>query len=355
MSSKKRKLTIQKEAGITRHPLYDLIDSVKVSHPGLEKLAAIAVMGVKACQCLIVVSPPGCGKSTVTNWIASQREDAYIKDSLTRSSLKAYESEWNGFTGVMLFDDVGKIDTAWSRVQTFTTMAEIPHGHFVSKDSHQLHIEIDNFHGACVLNIQPNVLGDVVSHPTWHSNLADKSMRYYHLQRATSPNRAALDYPINWGIPLDDVEEAEPKGKAWDDLMRVGMEQWTRPRAQEHIHNSLRALAALDNRTQPTITDMELLLTLLQPLTVEMEVMESHGFGETVKLNVGLLYLLTEFASYPKLTYGDIAADMRMRERKVVDILETMVEWFQKTGRAPVKLSPSPELVRVLKKAGIAG
>ena len=61
VSSKKRKLTIQKEAGITRHPLYDLIDSVKVSHPGLEKLAASAVMGVKACQCLIVVSPTGCG------------------------------------------------------------------------------------------------------------------------------------------------------------------------------------------------------------------------------------------------------------------------------------------------------
>jgi len=30
------------------------------------------------------------------------------------------------------------------------------------------------------------------------------------------------------------------------------------------------------------------------------------------------------------------------------------VEWFVKTGRAPVRLSPSPELVRVLKKAGIA-
>jgi len=98
---------------------------------------------------------------------------------------------------------------------------------------------------------------------------------------------------------------------------------------------------------------MGLLLTLLEPLTVEMEVMESHGFGETVKLNVGLLYLLTEFASYSDLTYGDIAADMRMRERKVMDILETMVEWFQKTGRAPVQLSPSPELVRVLRKAGL--
>ena len=354
MTSRTRKVMIQKEADIIRHPLEDLMDSIKASHPGLEKLAAVAVMAVKARQCLIVVSPPGCGKSSVTNWIATQREDAFIKDSLTRASLKAYESEWNGFTGVMLFDDVGKIDTAWSRVQTLTTMAEIVHGHFVSKDSHQLHIEIDNFHGSCILNIQPNVLGDVVSHPTWHSNLADKSMRYYHLQRATSPNRAALDYPIDWGIPMDDVEEAEPEGKAWEALMRVGMEQWTRPRTHEHLHDSLRGLAALAGRTKPTTQDMELLLMLLQPLTVEMEVLESHGFGETVKLNVGLLYLLTEFASYPKLTYGDIAADMRMRERKVVDILESMVEWFHKTGRAPVELRPSPELLRVLKKAGIA-
>ena len=354
MSLETRKVTIQKEAEAIRHPLDDLMASVKLSHPGLEKLAAVVVMAVKAKQCLIVVSPPGCGKSSVTNWIAEQRDDAFIKDSLTRASLKAHEAEWNGFTGVMLFDDVGKIDTAWSRVQTLTTMAEIVHGHFISKDSHQLHIEIDNFHGSCILNIQPNVLGDVVSHPTWHSNLADKSMRYYHLQRAIIPNRAVLDYPIDWGIPLEDVEEAEPKGKAWEALMRVGMEQWTRPRAHEHLHDSLRGLAALAHRTKPTNADMDLLLTLLHPLTVEMEVMETHGFGETVKLNVGLLYLLTEFASYPNLTYGDIAADMRMRERKVVDILETMVEWFHKTGRAPVRLSPSPELVRVLKKAGIA-
>jgi len=335
------------------HPIVDLMDDIAKTHPGLERLAAIAAIAVKAKQCLIVVSPPGCGKSTITNWISEQRQDAYIKDSLTRASLKQYETMWQDFTGVMLFDDVGKIDTDWSMIQTLTTMAEIVHGHFISKDSHQLHIEIDNFHGSAVLNIQPNVLHKVVQHPSWHSNLADKSLRYYHLQRATSPNRKGIEVPIDWGLDFDEVDEPETESPWWDALMSIGMEQWTRPRAMEHISDMLKALAALGNNPSPGQIEAEILLDLVRPMTVEMEVLETVGFGESTSLNTGLLYLLTEFGTYQKLTYKDIAVDMKMRERKVMNILETMVEWFEKVGRDPVTLQPSPELMRVLKKAGI--
>lgn len=335
------------------HPLQDLMNDIAVSHPGLEGLAAMTVVAIKARKCMLTVGWPGCGKSTVTNWISDQRTDAYVKDSLTRSSLKQYENLWNGFEGVMLFDDLGKVDTDWSRIQTVTTMAEIVHGHFISKDSFQIHIEIDNFFGACVLNIQPNVLHKVVADASWHSNLADKSLRYYHLPRATSPNRNKLENEIDWGIDLKDVGEFDGESPLWDALIALGRTQWTAPRTLEHIHDLLRAVAALGSNPTPGDLEMMILLDLLRPASIEMDVLETVGFGESTSLDIGLLCLLTEFATYPTLTYGDIAQDMKMRERKVEALLGTMVEWFVKSGRDPVRLQPSPELLSILKKAGL--
>ena len=121
----------------------------------------------------------------------------------------------------------------------------------------------------------------------------------------------------------------------------------------EHMSDLLKGLAALGRNPQPGQLEAEILLQLVRPMTVEMEVLETVGFGESTTLNTGLLYLLTEFGTYETLTYKDIAQDMKMRERKVMNILETMVEWFEKAGRDPVTLQPSPELIRVLKKAGI--
>lgn len=163
------------------HYVTAISEAIEVTHPGLGNLSAICMVAAKARQCLIVIAPPGCGKSRVASWIAAKHWDGYLKQSMTRSSLKAYEELFNNFDGCVVFDDVGAIDTEWSRVQTLVTMAEIVYGHFISKDSHQLHIEIDNFNGSAILNVQPNVLGEVVKDASWHANLADKSLRYYHL------------------------------------------------------------------------------------------------------------------------------------------------------------------------------
>ena len=335
------------------HPVLDLVEAVEATHRGLGNLAAMAVIAIKAKKCLITVSPPGCGKSTITNWIQDNHPDAYIKDSITRSSLTNYQAQFQGFTGVLLFDDVGKIDTPWSRVQTLVTMAELIHGHFVSKDAHQIKIEIDDFHGSAVLNIQPPVLQEVMEHPTWHSNLADKSMRYYHLVRAVWPTRDALAVPIDWGLELGDVEPYNGNPDLWQEILEIGLEQWTRPRAIEHSEDLLRAVAAIGRAPAPGDAEAEILLKLMRPLTVEMEVMEMHGFGSKAQLNVNLLYLLSEFASYQNVTYQIIATDMHMRPRKVASVLEGMVDWYEKVGNNPVVLQPTTRLTQLLEKAGI--
>lgn len=334
------------------HPITDLITAVDLTHPGLGALAAMSVIAVKASKCLINVSAPGCGKSAITDWLMDAAPDAYKKGSMTKSGLKRYEEEMNGFTGQLLFDDLGAIDTEWGRIQTMVTMAEMCYGHFMSKDNNDMSLNIDGFYGGVVLNIQPPVLKEAMGHPTWQSNLADKSIRYYHLHRAVLPNRAKVEAPIDWGIDFKEVGEYEGDSKTWQDTIKIGFEQWTRARSFEHCEDMLKAVSALGRNPTPGELEVEILHTLMLPMTIEMEVVEMAGFGEKAALNTGLLYLLTEFASYPVVTIAIIAQDMRIRERKVHNILENMTEWFERLGTNPVKLQPTARLKQVLKRAG---
>lgn len=335
------------------HPVTDLQDAVNFSHPGLGALAAISLIAVKARKCLINVSPPGCGKSAITDWLLEAAPNAFKKGSMTKSSLKRYEEEMNGFTGQLLFDDLGDIDTEWGRIQTMVTMAAMCYGHFVAKDNNDMTLDIDDFYGGIVLNIQPTVLAEAMKHPTWHSNLADKSIRYYHLHRAVVPNHAKVEAPIDWGLEFNEIETYTGNSDLWQDILKIGYEQWTRARAIEHCSDLLKAVTALGRTPQPGELEVEILHTLMLPMTVEMEVVEMAGFGEKATLNTGLLYLLTEFASYPSVTYQIIAQDMRIRERRVHVILEFMTEWFEKLGTSPVRLQPTPRLKQVLNRAGV--
>lgn len=335
------------------HYVRQVLEDVEVTHFGLGGLAAMTMVVAKAEMCMITIAPPGCGKSTVGDWMADKHWEGYKKQSMTRSSLKAYEDLFNGFTGCVVFDDVGAIDTEWSRVQTLVTMAEIVYGHFVSKDSHQLHIEISDFHGSAILNVQPNVLREVVKDGSWHANLADKSLRYYHLRRATKPNKNKLDIDIDWGLPLSEIPDYAGDSPIWTAVMNVGLEQWTRPRALEHCTRLLKAVTALGRSPESDETDLTLLLELMRPMTVEMEMIEKEGFGSKAIVNDNLLYMLVEFATYDDLTYEMIATDYHMKSTQVQRILGNMIDWFEKIGTNPVKLRRSERLEVLLKRAGI--
>lgn len=335
------------------HPILTIVETIDASHPGLGRLAAFSLVTAKARKCLITVAPPGCGKSTIGDWLETVHPDAYVKQSLTRSSLKVYEDLFNGFRGLIIFDDVGAIDTEWSRTQTLVTMAEIVYGHMVQKDSHQLHIDIDDFRGAAILNIQPNVLKDVVEQPVWHSNLADKSVRYYHLVRATAPTQATIECEADWGLEIDEIPPYVGDSATWTAILNIGMLQWTRPRALEHCGDMLRAVAALGSAPEAGEVELEILLDLMRPMTVEAEILEKSGFGSKATLNDNLLYMIVEFATYDNVTYDQIATDYHMKPTQAQFILGHMVEWFEKVGTNPVKLQRSERLTTLLKRAGI--
>lgn len=115
----------------------------------------------------------------------------------------------------------------------------------------------------------------------------------------------------------------------------------------------LQAVAALDNNPTPGEVELEILLRLMRPMTIEMDIIEKQGFGSRAILNDNLLYLLVQFASYPDVTYDLFARDYKMKPTQVQHILSYMVDWYEKVGTNPVRLQKSERLEILLSKAGI--
>jgi len=269
------------------------------------------------------------------------------------AGLRKYSEELSKSEASIIIDDLGECNSEWNRAQTCIAISALVYGHNMIKDTHQIKVEITDYYGAGWLGLQPAILAEVVKHPSFHANLRDKSLRYYHLQRPTVANFQPIGLEIDWGLPfgdiLDDIEETE----RWDALVRLGRIEWSYSRAIEHIGGLLKACAALDGRYSTGQSDSEILIPLLLPLTVEQHVIEKQGFDSAASLNQNLLCLLAEFASYPAVTYEIIGADYGIRPRKVQSILEDMHEWYYKAQNNPVVLMPTDALKYILEEAGL--
>lgn len=339
--------------GVDQHAIRELITAVNRTHPGLGALAAITMVAAKARKCTLIVGPPGTGKSAVVRWLGRTLPEAYIRGDLTMAALRKYTDELTNSKAAILVDDIGACNSDWNRIQTCVSLAELVYGHEMVKDTHQIKVEILDFYGAAVLGVQPNVLSEVVKHPSWHSNLADKSMRYYHLQRPLAPSREEINVECDWGEDFDDVLDWDGDSNLWSDLMDIGLEQWSYARAIEHLGDLAKAIAALCGRYTVEEQDLAVLLDLIRPMTVEMNAVQKLGFGSEATLNQNLIYLLAEFASYPIVTYEIIGNDYHLRPRQVQRILEDMHDWYYKVNQNPVKLIPTELLREVLQRAGV--
>ena len=335
------------------HAVETLNRQINASHPGLGPLAAISLIAAKARQTLMVVGPPGTGKSAVARWLGVALPEAYVRGDLTMAGLRKYCDELSDSEAAIIIDDLGECNSEWNRAQTCIAISALVYGHDMLKDTHQIKVEITNYYGTGWIGLQPAILAEVVKHPSFHANLRDKSLRYYHLQRPVVANFSDIDAEVDWALPFADVLEITEPLDGHAELLTIGRIEWSNSRAQQHIGSLLRACAALDGRYAVDDTDYELLLRLLRPMTVESQIIEKAGFDSGATLNQNLLCLLAEFASYPDVTYDIIGSDYGIRPRKVQSILEDMHDWYYKVGNNPVVLTATELLNDVLREAGL--
>tara|TARA_Y100000310_G_scaffold154415_1_gene153970 strand:+ start:1766 stop:2761 length:996 start_codon:yes stop_codon:yes gene_type:complete len=326
---------------------------IEKTHVGLGKAVAMALLCIKARQCLMMVAPSGCGKSIITDAIKLAHSDAISLLSITRARLKDYEATFSNFFGVVLMDDMAGAGSPYERKDTISAFCQLCYSHTISKHTWTSDFEISNFHGAAVMNIQPALLAEVYQYPEWEGLIQEKTLRYYHLYRPTKPNQAKPQVSVDWGIDLDLVHQPRHDYKLYQTLWDIAAIQWSDTRALEHLDVLLKSVAALDRRQDVNNNDLILLLKLMKPMTVERHVFAKSGFETGRWMNTNLAAVLVEYASWEKINIDRISRDYKVSPSTVYRLLSEIKEWFIDSQVKTKMLIPKPELKKVLKEAGV--
>ena len=289
------------------HRMAEIIKSVDKTHKRLGNMTAVNILGALAGKCVLNVAVAGTGKSTATNTVKQLFKDNVITfDSITRNGLKYYQKELNGFRGVVIIDDIGKIDTEYTRITTITTMAELTYSHEVKKSTNQIHLDISGFHGSALMNVQPVVMPRVVKRTDWDANIRDKTIRYYHLYRATEPTLTLPKVKLDSDIDITSVRPVKQDDPRLRALMAEYKGLWSKARALQHLRDLVRALAAVDGRKRVKDEDFALLAKILTPLKVEKYLLIKQDLEGKKTFRHNYMCLLTEFISYDVVTIDTI-------------------------------------------------
>lgn len=335
------------------HQLYTVIDTIEKTHSQLGNAVAFAIIATKAKKCLLIISPAGTGKSTISNVVGGCHPEAVKLDSVTRSGLRDFKDVFTHFQGLVVVDDLGKVDTYYSRIATVTSFAELVYSHFISKHTLSINVEIAEFFGSAILNAQPPVLSQLIESDEWEVVTQDKTIRYYHLFRPVKPNEKKPEVRVDWGIDFALVHKPRHDYKLYPKMEDIAAIQWSDARVLEHLDDLLRATAALDRRQDVLNEDLVLLYKLMKPMTVERWVKVKTGFEVGRYMDSNLLAVLVEFASWKNISIERIARDYKIGSSTVYRLLSGIKDWFEPKESMAKRLVPKPELKQALKEAGV--
>jgi len=338
---------------MTQHYLLDIEKQVNKTHARLGQLYVACMIATKAHKMLLTVAPRGTGKSRATQAVAEQYHDCAKYDRISVAGLAFEQERFNGFTGVLLIDDIAKSQTSYARVATICTLAELTYSHYIISSLQGSHYEIKDFLGSALVNIQPVLLKELIRSSEWEASIQDKTIRYYHLYRPTKPNPLPPDVKIDWGYDIKNVADSIPHGKALKALFKVVGVQWGATRLVEHTSDMLKACAAFDKRNEITIADINLLTRIMKPLQYEELVTDKLNFESDRQLDANRLAILTEYMSYGNFTLAQICEDYKLSTSQAYRIMQKYTgDWVQIT-KSPTCYTPSDTLKEKLRKVGI--
>lgn len=330
------------------HVLHKVEQTVNESHRGLGGLVATLILVAQARKCMLIIAPAGTGKSTATATVKDALGNVRLLDSVTRNGLVGMASEMNGFSGLISIDDLGKVDTFYSRLATITTFCELVYSHFVEKHAQGMNLSIADFQGSAVINCQPGVFRRVVQSGEWEATIMDKTLRYYHLYRPQDPERKLPKLPVD---KFDSTLVQQPlafSGARWETLFRLGLVQWSRARAMEHMTDYVIAAAALDGRNKIENADYDVVLHFLRPMLVERVLMSKRALEGERDFNANLLCLLVEFATYGEFSLDTLSENYKISGAVAQSLMRQQSRYVQLVTDSPTVVKPTPEMLRML-------
>lgn len=311
------------------HSLIRYKRAVDKTHKGLGNLYAFSLLSTKAKKMTIVIGTAGSGKSKAM--IAASRANtagSIERDSMTRSGLEKLEKDLTGFRGTFLVEDLGNIDTGYSLMESVKTAVALAYDHKISKLNAKLDLEISDYYGAFISSVQPEIVPKMINNPAWEAVIRDKTIRYYHILRATKPNRKDIECNVKWGNDITQIKPTKKRSKLYAELKRVFLDQHGLTRAEEHVEDFLKASAALDGRKTVSEIDVKTCLELTRPMRLEKTLVWKQGVASEKEFLVDHCYMLTEFATYKIPSYEQLATNWFVTEKSVKRILQNVSEMW---------------------------
>jgi hypothetical protein len=331
-----------------RHVLARVVEAVRETHPGLERLVVAALCCAASRSFMAVVAPAGAGKSTAMRAVARSMPASRYYDSVTRAGLAALQRDLSGYRGVVVVDDLGKVETGYNRVSTLTTWAELCYTGYVEKHSYDVHVSLAGFRGSVLVGAQPVVLRSVIRSGEWEATIADKSVRYYHLIRPREPTSAQLALPELRLRDLDEVEEPSRDALASSGLLVYGRAQWSAARVREHASRLLRGMAALDGRVRVRDDDAEWARWAFAPLQLERVLFHKESFETGRDFNASALALLVELATHGRVTEDHLWQDYKVQGPVARAILQGLRAWWVEEEGGYVASDYAARVLRVV-------
>jgi len=115
----------------------------------------------------------------------------------------------------------------------------------------------------------------------------------------------------------------------------------------------LRALAALDNRTEVNNEDYRLLIKMLKPCQLEPHLITTYDFEAGRVFYNNLYCILVEMASFPNLTMQQICVDYKCSPATAERLIATVPQWCWVKTNSPKHIMPTEQTTQLLNLAGV--
>lgn len=333
--------------------LDDVITEVNKTHNGMGELVAICQLTTTAHKIMLIVSPSGCGKSTAMRYVSKLYGNNVLRtDSTSRTGLGHHAEELDSSNKLIVVDDLSTTQTPYARASTMTALTALCYTHEIHSDMGDISFAIEDFYGSVLVGIQPVILKELLLVPEWEGTIKDKVIRYYHLRRPIEPYLQEPIYPLKIA-DISKVKSHEPDKKyiMWQKIFTLGLMEFSRARAKEHLLDLLKASCALDDRTEVIEDDYILVEKLLRQSALEVISITKKELEGDRELDRNLLNLLTEYYSYNgEFLLGQVAIDYQITIQQCYKIMKSQVLYWDEISKSPTVYRPTKYLLNMLKK-----
>ena len=240
------------------------------------------------------------------NYLTTNFDKVLTINTVSQASLKQIGNELNNFDGILYIDDIGSINTEYMRITTMTTLTYLAYQHYLRRLDSTTNLEIKNFNGSLIINIQPAIFNEIANNTSFEANIMDKSYRIYNMR---IPSNKQFQHPKI--KELQHIKDKFDKLKVDIDKQKVealanNFMTFNSPvRRYKIVYNFVKLTAILNEHKTAISSDYNFVSKMLLNNIIESELLQRKGITNTFKFNVFLFNTMLLAKEYGNVFHYD--------------------------------------------------